>query len=69
MIQTHKSLWGNFESCGLEDQDVCPIKLQLGVSIGRVKSGLGSTQNWPNSIGLKDGGPAADREKLWVESD
>ena len=31
--------------------------------------GLGSTWNRPNSVGLKDSGPAADHEKLRVESD
>ena len=29
MIQAHKSHWGNFGSCGLEDQEVCSVKLQL----------------------------------------
>ena len=28
MIQTHKSFWGNFGSCGLEGQEVCLVKLQ-----------------------------------------
>ena len=41
----------------------------LGVSTGRVGSGLGSTRNRPDSDGLKDGGPAADCEKQQVESD
>ena len=36
---------------------------------GRVGSGLGLTRNRPDSVQLKDGGPAADREKQRVESD
>ena len=28
MIQAHKSLWGNFGSCGLEGQEVCSVKFQ-----------------------------------------
>ena len=28
MTQAHKSLWGNFESRGLEGQEVCLVKLQ-----------------------------------------
>ena len=28
MTQAHKSLWGNFGSCGLEGQELCTIKLQ-----------------------------------------
>ena len=28
MIQAHKSLWGNFGSCGLEGQELCSVKLQ-----------------------------------------
>ena len=28
MIQAHKSLWGNFESRGLEGQEVCLVKFQ-----------------------------------------
>ena len=39
------------------------------MSTGWVGSGLGSTRNRPDSDGLKDGGPAADREKQRVESD
>ena len=28
MIQAHKPLWGNFESPGLEGQEVCLVNLQ-----------------------------------------
>ena len=28
MIQAHKPLWGNFESRGLEGQEVCLVNLQ-----------------------------------------
>ena len=28
MIQAHKPLWGNFESRGLESQEVCLVNLQ-----------------------------------------
>ena len=28
MIQAHESLWGNFESRGLEGQEVCLVNLQ-----------------------------------------
>ena len=28
MIQVHESLWGNYESCGFEGQEVCSVKLQ-----------------------------------------
>ena len=28
MIQAHESLWGNFESRGLEGQEACSVKLQ-----------------------------------------
>ena len=41
----------------------------LGVSTGRVGSGLGSTRNRPDLVGWLDGGPAADCEKSRVESD
>ena len=27
MIQAHESYWGNFGSCGLEDQKICSVKL------------------------------------------
>ena len=40
----------------------------LGVSTGRVGSGLGSTRNRPDLVGWLDGGPAADCEKSRVES-
>ena len=28
MIQAHKSLWGNFGSCGSEGQNICSVNLQ-----------------------------------------
>ena len=28
MTLAHESLWGNFGSCGLEDQEVCSVKFK-----------------------------------------
>ena len=47
MIQAHKSLWGNFESRGLEGQEVCSVKLQwFKVDKRNMLLGISSPTPW-----------------------
>ena len=47
MIQAHESHWGNFESHGLEGQEICSVKLQrFKVNKGNMLLGVSSPIPW-----------------------